>query len=260
MKTLGLLIALVMATAGCTDDGAEAGPKCDLASNFVDEVTGECLPHVEPSILTSNVPAQLQQYARATVNWNLDPGTRGNGGEVVHSMDSRIVVSMEGRILDNTTGPDDWGTLITRQQHKNLPDNFTAILSWDEPGMLYVKGYMLIDAKNVWTEIGTIEITGVTASGNRTEVSISAGQPALSEAETTVFVGDGIRFVNDHEVLEYTLAFTGSACPSGGTIAAGASLDQDFLVPASCPYTLTSQATATGVGDLSGRATVIPPA
>ncbi len=257
MKQWVWLVVAMTALAGCTSEEEDTGPKC-LENQFEDAM-GNCIDHVEPAIVLTGLPEQLTRYFSVDFTWALDNGTRGTD-EVVHSMDSRILASMNATVTDNTTAPDDWGTQIARQEHKDLPDEFTASLRWDEVGTLYLKGYMLIDAKHVWIDLGSIQITDVVASGNRTTVTISSGAPSLSERETTVTVGDGVTFDNQHEFIAYTLTFEGDDCPNGGSIAAGSTLDVDFVVPGSCPYTLTTAASPTiEQGDLSGKVTVGTP-
>ncbi len=258
MKQWAVLMVIAIALSGCTEDEpVDPASQCDLETNYVDE-NDECVPHVEPSMVVNGLPESLMAYHTAEFTWDLDPGTRALDGSIVHSMDSRIKASMDDTAPTNVTGPDDWGTEIERQQHKDFPQNFTGRISWEETGHLHLYGFMLINGQNIWQDLGTVEITPVVATGNRTEVHVEGAPPALSEREVTVTVGDGVTFHND-QGFAYDVTFDGDDCPDGGTLAAGGTFDADFLVPGSCSYTLASPITMAGQGDLSGKVTVSTP-
>ena len=216
--------------------------------------------------MTSRLPDSFSAYSTVTFTWHLDNGTRGTVAVPVHSMDSRILVGTESVTVTNATGPDDWGMEVARQQHQNLPGSFEASLSWDEPATLYLKGYMLIDGENVWTDLGSVDVTLVQPTGNVTTVTIQQGPPpSLDSTETGLLVGDAIVFQNDGPV-DYTAVFTCSDGVTVGPVAVGMQATSQqvvFLEPTSCDYTLQSALGDVGVDPdpaaLEGRVNVNAP-
>ncbi len=259
MKPWPVLLLVAVALAGCSDDEpVDPASQCDPETNYLNEMD-ECLPHVEPSIVVTGMPETLQVYDTADFNWSLDPGTRALDGTTVHSMDSRIKASMSTDVPNNATGPDAWGTEIAREQHKDLPQNFSTSIDWEDIGTLYVYGYMLINGQNLWYDLGSIEITAVEATGEYTDVNIDNAQQS-SIAPVGITVGDGVRF-NNNQQFGYTLSFSGNGCPDGGSIGAGQSLEVDFLEPVSCDYTLNTPLNQGGTdpGRITGRVNVNTP-
>lgn len=260
MKQWAILVAFAIALSGCSDDEpVDPAAGCDLEMNYLD-ADNNCTPHDEPEMVVNGMPDSLQAYSTAEFTWDLDPGTRGQDGEVVHSMDSRIKASLDATAPTNVTGPDDWGTEIEREQHKDFPQNFTGSISWEETGTLYVYGFMLINGQNIWQDLGTIEITPVVATGNYTDITISGFPASTSDAEPSVTVGDGIRWTNNAN-YDLIITFDGDDCPDGGALSAGSSFEADFLVPGNCAYTMSSPASGLGAsqGDISGQVIISKP-
>ncbi len=243
MKQLAWLFVAAILFSGCTgDDDANALPPCDELTHYIDAM-GDCVQHVEPTMVIEGLPSTVEQFAGADFGWRLDNGTR----QAVHSMDSRIRASLSNDPVTNETGPDDWGMQVTGQQHKDFPDAFNATFVSDEVGMFYLKGYMLIDAKNIWVDLGTIDVTAVSASGSRTPITASGLPPALDDSEVGITVGDGVTFDNQ---LQYDLTLswtcTNGVTPEGGTVSAGSTLNVDFTMLTSCSFTLNSPLIVTG--------------
>ncbi len=237
MKQLAWLSVAAIMISGCSGaEEATTAPTCDEIANYLDAM-GECIPHTEPTMIVEGLPTTIQQFSSAEFTWSLDNGTRS----AVHSMDSRILASATDLNVTNETGPDAWGTQVTVQKHKDFPDNFTAAFAWDEVELVYVKGYMLIDAVNVWVDLGTIDVTAVTSTANRTTIAISGTPPSVDKSEVSVVVGDGVTFDNGL-LYEVTLSWvcTNGVTPPAGAIAAGTTLDVDFTVLTSCSYTLNT--------------------
>ncbi len=256
MKQLVWLLAATVMFAGCTGgDEGPTTPACDETMNYID-AEGVCTPHVEPTMIVSGLPDTVAQFTPVEFAWALDNGTR----MAVHSMDSRILVSNEDMAVTNTTGPDDWGTQVVKETHKDFPQNFTSTFVWDEVETLYVKGYMLINAVNVWVDLGTIDVAAVTATGNRTTIEISGTPPAVDANEVAITVGDGVTFDNQLS-YEVTLSWTctNGVTPADGAIAAGASKNVDFTTLTSCTYTLNSPLAASGQDPLaiSGKKVIV---
>lgn len=257
------LVLLATALAGCADDD---GKKVDPASQCdgILQEDGSCMAHVEPHIALEGLPDSFGAYSKVAFTWRLDNGTRGSESEPVHSMDSRILVDVVAGAVTNETGPDDWGMEVARQEHQNLPGSFEAMLSWSEPATLYLKGFMLIEGKNVWNDLGTVDVTAVQPTGNLTTITISQGPPpALDQTETRILVGDAVVFQNDAS-LDYTAVFTcsdGVAVPELAVGMQGNSPQVVFLEPTRCTYVLQSSLSATGVdpAELSGILNVHAP-
>lgn len=247
------IVLVVSALAGCSDDGETADSTdddCPVETHFTDSA-GECVAHVEPSIQTEGLNGTLQQYSPLTFTWSLDPGTRGADNNTVHSMDSRILATPTDDAIGNDTSPDDYGTEIDKQQHKNFPDSFEATFSWDETGTVYLKGYMLISGQDVWQDIATIEVVSVTASGNVETVTITGpeagGAPAADSSEVGLKVGDGLVIANDN-AFDYEASFDCKGLSIDPvTVPAGDSTGTTtFLEPTNCSVTLNTPLSASG--------------
>lgn len=258
-----VLVVLSTALAGCSDGGDEKVDPASLCDGILQD-DGTCAPHVEPRVVVEGLPDSFSAYSKVPFTWRLDNGTRGTPAVPVHSMDSRILAGTESATVTNATGPDDWGVEVAREQHQNLPGSFEATLSWDEPATLYLKGYMLIEGENVWTDLGMVDVTPVQPTGNQTTVTVSGPPPALDSTETSITVGDALVFQNDSPV-DYTAVFE---CSNGVTVAEAAVGMQSssaaiaFLEPTSCSYTLQSALGGAGAPDpaeLSGRVNVNKP-
>lgn len=252
MKRALCFLLVAAAFAGCADEGGPETAAAQCQETEFEDAAGVCQPHVEPTIVLSGLPDSVQQYTKVEFRWALDNGTHGQEAPV-HSMDSRILVSPSEDPVDNTTGPDAWGTEVARQQHKNFPDNFTATFSWDDVGLLHVKGYMLIDAKDVWVDLGTIDVMQVAASGQSQTVTISGPPPELQDADPTITVGDAVIFDNTDPVLSYTVTFD-CGLPDLQVSAGSASDAVVFLEPGQCGYTASSP-----LSDLQGKIQVAKP-
>lgn len=264
--TIAAALAAV-ALAGCSDGGGSESttPECDTATHYLD-AQGVCVPHDEPRLVVEGLPDEVQQYMRYLFTWSLDNGTRGTSADPVHSMDSRVLASEEDAPTTNQTGPDDWGTEVAREQHKNLPDGpFDGQLVWDTVGTLYLKGYMQISGQNVWQDIGTIEVVAVQPTGVVADVTIEQGPPpALSESEVGIKVGDGVKWVNENAIYGYTIEFDCGTGPSVDPVSVAAGAESEtvvFLEPANCDFTAQTDASDAGVGegDLSGTVNVNTP-
>lgn len=234
------LVVLSVSLAGCSDGGGEKEDPASLCDGIYED--GACTPHVEPRVVVEGLPDSFSAYSKATFTWRLDNGTRGTPEAPVHSMDSRILVDTESATVTNTTGPDDWGVEVAREQHQNLPGSFEASLTWDEPATLYLKGYMLIGGENVWTDLGTVDVSPVQPTGNQTAIVIEQGPPpALNNTDVSITVGDHVEFVNESPV-DYTAVIT---CGEVEWDPVAVGMDTSvatpaFLVPGSCDYTLYS--------------------
>lgn len=234
------LVFLSVSLAGCSDGGGEKADPTSLCDGIYED--GVCTPHVEPRVVVEGLPDSFSAYSKATFTWRLDNGTRGEPGAPVHSMDSRILVDTEAGTVTNATGPDDWGQEVAREQHQNLPGSFQASLSWEEPATLYLKGFMLIDGENVWTDLGTVDVTEVQPTGKETTITVEQGPPpALASSGASITVGDHVVFQNDSPV-DYTAVITcGGAEMAPVAVPMQASSQQVlFLVPGSCDYVLHS--------------------
>ncbi len=239
MRTLWIaLVVLATALAGCSDDTkAPVDPATECDGIYADDV---CTPHVEPRITVSGLPPSIGAYSTVAFEWSIDNGTRGTASEPVHSMDSRILVSNEAGTVSNMTGPDEWGMELAREQHQNLPGSFEASLSWETMEMLYLRGYMLIEGENVWTDLGTINITAVEPTGKVAVVSIEGVPPGLDESTVGIVVGDAF-MISNGQPTDYTAVFDCSNGVSVPELAVPASGDSDvvlFDAPTSCSYTL----------------------
>lgn len=264
MRTLLAFLLVAVALAGCTDNNASSGePTCPPETHFRD-AEGACVPHVEPRMSIEGLPAAIEQYQAVSFTWALDNGTRGAPGAPVHSMDSRILLGNATEPVTNTTGPDDWGTQIAREEHQNLPGQFEASFSWEAPETLAVRGYMRIDGEHLWYDLGTLIVEPVSATGNTTTISISGTPPSLSESNVGIRIGDGVSWDNENTLYGYTIEFS---CNNGVTVdpvevpAGGSSAAVVFLELTNCDYTATTTGSGSGLtqGDLSGKLNVNKP-
>ncbi len=257
-----LLVSTVL--AGCSDDGGETVDPAAECDGIYDAATGACAPHVEPSVVVEDLPDSMGAYSTVAFTWRLDNGTRGMGAAPVHSMDSRIVASTDSARPTNATGPDDWGVEVAREQHQNLPGSFEGSLTWDEVGTVYLQGYMLIEGENVWTDLGSIEVTEAQPTGDTTTVNVTAGPPpAVDVSQAGLVVGDALVFDNQGPV-DYTAVFTCSDDVTVPEIAVGANGQSQafvFTMPTNCDYTLQSTLAQTGQDPLgiSGQVNVNRP-
>ncbi len=258
MKQLAWLVVAAVLFSGCTgSEDPVVEPTCDEMTQYMDAM-GECITHVDPTIVMEGLPASMEQFESVDFAWTLDNGTR----QAVHSMDSRILASMTDDPIGNETGPDDWGTQVVKEAHKDLPEAFNATFTWDEVGTVYLKGYMLIDAKNVWVDLGSIDVTAVSVKGERTTITASGTPAALDTDEVTITVGQGVTFQNE---LQYELVLSwdcnDGTAPAGGAIAGGSSMDIDFTVVTSCDFLLSSPLAASGNDFLAldGKVVVLRP-
>ena len=250
---------LAVMFAGCSDK--DPGPSAEELCEgiFAD---GVCTQHTEPAVAITGLDSSVSAYLRHDFTWYLDNGTRGVAPEpAVHSMDSRIVAVTDGSMPGNETLPDAFGTQVARQEHKDLPDQFTAQFSWNEVGAtVTLWGYMLIDG-GVWNLITNITIVEPPATGITQNVTFDAGPPpGASPSNLPMQLGDGIQFINENAALGYTITF--------GCGIDAISVDPDSTSPTvvikrpmTCQWEATSDLAEFGItnADLDGQFTVNVP-
>lgn len=259
-KLLAVLVMSTMALAGCSGD-KDTGPTPEELCQGI--WTGDaCMPHIEPHVMVDGLDDQVTAYQSESFTWSLMNGTRGDPSHPVHSMDSRIVAIVDGTVPTNATEPDGVGTLIAQQEHKNLPDNFTATFTWSTVGdQVSLWGYMRIDGVHTWNQVGNVSVVAPEPTGVTKTVTFSQGPPpGASPTEMTLNLGDALNFENQNALYGYDVAFS---CNQGFTVdgfnvgAGSTSAAITFLQPTGCSWTATSPLTSAGQGDLSGRVTVI---
>ncbi len=262
MRFLWVTLALLAtALSGCSDDGDKpVDPALDCDGIFAD---GMCSPHIEPKIVVMDLPESFGAYSTVSFTWSLDNGTRGTDSVPVHSMDSRILVSNEAGTVSNMTGPDDWGMEVAREQHQNLPGTFEGSISWDAVETIYLRGYMLIDGVNTWTDLGTVDVTAPEPTGQVVLVTVGGPPAALDNSAAGMTVGDGFQIKND-QAYDYTAVFTCSNEVTVAELAVPASGSSDVVVfekPTNCDYTMQPSLLAGNATplDLEGKVNVNRP-